>query len=159
MFLIFGLLAVALTFMASRSADNDSRSAETNTDEASADFQTTNVVYTYPWPSDTITNTGADTLTVPTTLVSLWSYNYVITAANVSGTTSIIAVLQESNARTGTVWYEVERDTLAAAGTKRLHGGAINTLGYVKGLRHRLILTGTGTHVSTYAANVTLKKE
>jgi hypothetical protein len=89
----------------------------------------------------------------------LWSYNYVVTAANVSGTTNIIAILQESNARTGNVWYEVERDTLAAAGTKRLHGGTTKPLGYVKGVRQRLILDGSGTQVSTYAATLTLKKE
>jgi hypothetical protein len=147
MFLIFGLLAVALTFMASRNADNEAR-----------EFQTTNVIYTNSW-ADTITDAANDTLLIPTALVSLWSYNYVITAANVSGTTNIIAILQENNARTGTVWYEVERDTLAAAGTKRLHGGAINALGYVKGVRQRLILDGSGTQVSTYATTLTLKKE
>jgi hypothetical protein len=147
LFAFLGLIAIALTFTASRNAD-----------EAAAEFQTTNVIYSNSW-ADTITDATNDTLLIPTSLVSLWSYNHVITAVNVSGTTSIIAVLQENNARTGTVWYEVERDTLAAAGTKRLHGGAINALGYVKGVRQRLILDGAGTQVSTYSVTTTLKKE
>lgn len=106
--------------------------------------------------SGTITNAGNDTLTVPVNLISLWSYNWVVTATQTSGTTDIIAILQESNATSGAVWYEVERDTISGPGTVRLFGDGTNN--YVYGLRQRLILDGSGTQVSPFATKLTLKK-
>jgi hypothetical protein len=123
---------------------------------ASNEDQSTPNLYRRAW-SGTITNAGNDTLTVPVTLSSLWTYNYVVDAASTSGTRLIVTILQESNANTGNIWYEVERDTVSA-GTrlKRLHG--LNVGQYVKGQRQRLILDGVGTQVSPYTATLTAKK-
>ncbi|MBK6622905.1 MAG: hypothetical protein IPG32_19340 [Saprospirales bacterium] len=69
------------------------------------------------------------------TFYDLWNYNYTLTATQLSGTTNIIAVLQENNYISGntTAWYEVERDTLVGAGTLRLYGGTNTAPSYVKG--------------------------
>ena len=112
-------------------------------------------VYRRSW-SGTITNAGNDTLSVPVTLSSLWTYNYVLNAAQTSGTTAIIAIVQENNATSGAVWYESGRDTLAGAGTIRVNTADIGT--HVLGSRQRVILDGSGTQVSPYTVTATYKK-
>lgn len=116
--------------------------------------QTSGKVYRRAW-SGTITNAGNDTLSIPVTLSSLWTYNYVINAAQTSGTTAIIAIVQENNATSGAIWYESQRDTLAGAGTLRLYTQDIGT--HVLGSRQRVILDGSGTQVSPYTATGTFK--
>lgn len=117
-------------------------------------------IYQYTWTTDTITNTESDTLTGVTLYYDLWNYNFTNTATQLSGTTNLIHVLQENNYISGntTAWYEVERDTLAGAGTLRLYGGTNTAPSYVKGVRQRVILTGVGTQSSRYTLKGTWKK-
>lgn len=117
-------------------------------------------IYQYTWTADTITNTEADTLTGVTLYYDLWNYNYTLTATQLSGSTNIIAVLQENNYTTGntTAWYEVERDTLVGAGTLRLYGASNTAPSLVKGVRQRVIQTGVGTQSSRYTLKGTWKK-
>lgn len=112
--------------------------------------------------TDTLTNTESDTLTVDPLLISNWRYNYALTATQQSGTKSVIIILQENSERTGGTWYEIERDTATGASTTvhRLHGAsAADGIGWVKGVRQRVILTGTGTHATTYRLRAILKKD
>lgn len=113
-------------------------------------------IYQYTWTADTITNTESDTLTGVTLYYDLFNYNYTSTATQLSGTTNLIYVLQESNYGSGTEWYEVERDTLGA-GVNRLHG-ADNEFSLTKGIRQRVIITGIGTQSSRYTLKGTWKK-
>lgn len=112
--------------------------------------------------TDTLTNTESDTLTVTPLLLSNWRYNYVLTATQQSGTKSVITILQENSERTSGTWYEVERDTATGASTTvlRLHGASNpDGIGWAKGVRHRVILTGTGTQATTYTLRAILKKD
>jgi hypothetical protein len=155
---IFAAIIAALFLFNPAPATADDRADFKLAGEADA-FQSAANIYRYSWSADTLTNTANDTLLVPPNLVSLWTYNTVLTASNVSGTTDIILILQENNASTGAVWYEVERDTLNGAGSVRLHGGSQAALGYVKGVRQRYIVDGDNTQVSVYSMTTTLKKE
>lgn len=128
--------------------------AFSSTGAAGEEQSASSKIYRRAW-SDTITDAGNDTLTVPVTLSSLWTYNYVVNATQTSGTTAIIAILQENNATSGAIWYELERDTIAGAGLVRLHGLDIGS--FVKGSRQRLILDGSGTQVSPYTVTLTSK--
>lgn len=112
-------------------------------------------IYRRSWTGDTITNAANDTLSLPVTLSSLWTYNYVLNATQASGTTSIIMIVQENNATTGSIWYESGRDTLAGAGTIRVNTTDIST--HVLGSRQRVILDGSGTQVSPYSVTATFK--
>lgn len=112
-------------------------------------------VYLRSWTGDTITNAANDTLSLPVTLSSLWTYNYVLNATQASGTTSIICIVQENNATSGSIWYESARDTLTGAGTIRVNSTDIGT--YVLGSRQRVILDGSGTQVSPYSVTATFK--
>lgn len=115
--------------------------------------------------TDTLVNAENDTLTIPENLISNWRYNYVLTSTQISGTKSVIMILQESSVRTdGTngTWYELERDTATGASTTvhRLHGSANpDGIGWVKGVRQRVILDGGGTEVVTYQLRAIFKKD
>lgn len=113
-------------------------------------------IYQYTWTADTISDTESDTLTGVTLYYDLFNYNYTSTATQLSGTTNLVYVLQESNYGSGTEWYEVERDTLGA-GVNRLHG-ADNEFSLTKGIRQRVIITGIGTQSSRYTLKGTWKK-
>lgn len=180
LFIAFSLLCLGVTLAAFRSSvetpkapetaeygvvyGNDGLFAPESPEALSSAMQaSTNPIYQIPETIDTITNTENDTLPVPSTLISLWSYNHTIDITSLSGTVSVIAILQENNERTGGTWYEVERDTAAAATTLRLHGKynssqVANGLGWVKGVRQRLILDGNGTQSTRYIHNCTFKK-
>ena len=122
-----------------------------------------NRTYKYSASLDTLTNTANDTINIDELLTSQWTYNWQINCTNISGTTNIIAILQESNNNSN--WYEVERDTAATTEILRLHGSELNAdpdnnvLGYVKGLYQRLILDGGGTHSTSYTVDCVMKKE
>lgn len=113
-------------------------------------------IYQYTWTADTITNTESDTLTGVTLYYDLFNYNYTSTATQLSGTTNLVYVLQESNYGSGSEWYEVERDT-SGAGVIRLHG-ADNEFSLTKGIRQRVIITGIGNQSSRYTLKGTWKK-
>lgn len=100
--------------------------------------------YRYAPAQDTITNTEADTLAIPVNLLSNWTYGYSVVLGNLSGTTNVAVVLQQSHMLSG----ETDWKTLATfTGTSGiLHLDGID----VTAIRHRLILTGSGTQSSTY---------
>jgi hypothetical protein len=118
--------------------------------------------YLYPssatgFTSDTITNAENDTLNLGSNLVSRWSYNWHINSTQLSGTESIIAIVQETNnasssQTTPTDWIEVARDTLTANEDLRITGEV------VYGIKQRLILDGSGTQSSTYSVKFAGKK-
>lgn len=138
----------------------DLLSPETSAELSALLESSSNPIYQTPETSDTITDAENDTLSVSPNLISFWTYNHTIDITSLSGSVSIIAILQENNERTGGTWYEVERDTATGAGQLRLHGADTPSgLGYVKGIRQRLILDGSGTQSTKYTKNSTYKKE
>jgi len=122
--------------------------------------------YRYVFTSDTITNTEADTLVVPGRLLSDWSYNHAFKMTELSGTLDVTIKLQESNDYSGDTWYDVE-DTgsfTTDGGIARLYGQEVlgsNTAvkeHRVRGVRQRIIITGTGTQSSVYSGTAVYKK-
>lgn len=117
--------------------------------------------YEYSWSLDTISNTANDTLTISDIQNSNWQYNFTAACTEISGTTDLIFILQESNETSGTNWYELERDTIGATGISRLHGSSNSDgIGHVKGRRLRIIVDGDAgaTQSTSYNADLTLKK-
>ena len=118
--------------------------------------------YLYPssatgFTTDTITDAENDTLYLGSNLVSRWSYNWHINTTQLSGTESIIAIVQETNnassgQTTPTDWLEVDRDTLTANEDLRITGDV------VYGIKQRLILDGSGTQSSRYLVKFVGKK-
>jgi hypothetical protein len=113
----------------------------------------------YATTSDTITDAENDTIVTNFGFYTQWTYNITLEATQLSGTTSIIAILQEQNPYNTAEndWYEVERDTISATGIIRLYGGS-NDLANVKGRRQRVILDGGGTQSSTYTLDTNYKR-
>ena len=104
--------------------------------------------YIYPtgattYEIDTVTNATNDTVTIPVNLLTDRNGAWSIQATNISGTTSIIAIVQESTylgtTASATDWHEVTRDTFAATGNDWLFFDNIT------GFKMRLILDGSGT--------------
>jgi len=101
-----------------------------------------------------IVNTEADTVALALSLDKVnYRYNYVLTRTTGTGTLNIAAVLQESNETTGTTnWYTIGTFTGTGAGVVNLSGAQ------TYGVRHRIILTGTGTQSSTYRLTARLTR-
>ena len=104
--------------------------------------------YIYPtgsttYEGDTITNATNDTVTIPVNLLTDRNWAWSIQATNISGTTAIIAIVQESSylgtTASATDWDEIGRDTFSATGTDWIRGD------HTTGFKHRLILDGSGT--------------
>lgn len=111
-------------------------------------------IYQYVFTSDTITNTEADTLLIPTTLISRWGYNWTISTTQLSGTQNLSCQLQESNTRTGTDWIAVGSPVTTSGSTDL--DRAVGE--FVYGVRQRLIITGSGTQSTRYTVTTTFKK-
>jgi hypothetical protein len=105
--------------------------------------------YIYPtgatsYEGDTITNTTNDTVTVPVNLLTNREGCWWVTSNNISGTTAVIAIVQETS-YLGTTssafdWTEVGRDTTATSETMQI------CFNRTEGFKQRLILDGyTGT--------------
>lgn len=159
---VMGLFsALILTFAAFRSTVVKAEETAPDALRAEMLLASESPVYETATVADTLTDTENDTITHSTRFISLWTQNHTVDIVSLSGSVSVIAILQENNARTGGTWYEVERDTASAAGQIRLHGGSTSNTGlsYVKGLRQRLILDGSGTQSTTYSYKATYKKE
>jgi hypothetical protein len=116
--------------------------------------------------TDTIQGLENDTITISSTLVSLWAYNHTIATTAIIDTMRVIGILQENNSRTGGTWHELERDTIngGTSGFIRLHGGATSantTLGWVQGVRQRVIIDGYASAGDTtlYTLKSTYKKQ
>lgn len=109
-----------------------------------------------------VTDTEADTLSVPANLVSIWQYNITADVTTSDSTESnVVVILEENNQRTGGVWYELERDTVTIneaglAASTRLYGGGGE--GICRGHRQRLRVAGIGTQVSAYTVTTTYKR-
>ena len=104
--------------------------------------------YIYPtggttYEIDTVTNATNDTVTIPVNLLTDRNGAWSVQATNISGTTSIIAIVQESTylgtTSSATDWHEVTRDTFAATGNDWLFFDNIT------GFKMRLVLDGSGT--------------
>ena len=124
----------------------------------STSFEAVNTGLAYSYPSQTgtqsatITDTGADTLSVPVNLLSDLSYSWYITGTELTGTIDLTVSLQESNQLSGnTDWVEVGTVTIDADETLKITGA--NTYG----VRQRMLITGTGTQTATYAVTARFK--
>lgn len=117
-----------------------------------AQYDAPSEYYTYAPSQDTITNTEADTLTLPVALLSTWSASYSVNLTQLSGTANVAVVLQKSNTANGTDWKTLDTFT----GTSGLLHEEYSEL---LGRRYRLILTGTGTQSTTYDIDAILKKK
>lgn len=100
----------------------------------------------------TITNTEADTINLGVNLLSNYTYNYIISRTQLSGTANTTVKLQESNELTGSVWYDVATASGTGATVGIIQGA--NTYG----VRHRILITGTGTQSLSYKLTARLKK-
>lgn len=92
---------------------------------------------------DTITNATNDTVDIPVNLLTDRNWAWSIVCTNLSGTTAVIAIVQEAST-TGTAasavdWDEIGRDTFSATGQDWIRGS------HTTGFKHRLILDGSGT--------------
>lgn len=123
-------------------------------------FAPPGTVYTYAYTGDTITNSEDDTLSMPSSWgksVSRFTYDWSIEKTQLSGTTNVGALVQESNTRSGTVtdWLTIDStDQAATALIARATGDEIY------GLSQRLVLQGRGATQSTrYVVRLTLKKK
>jgi hypothetical protein len=116
-------------------------------------------LYRYNWTNlagDTLTDTEADTLYLPVNLLSNWTYNYSIVKTELTGTLAVDLALQESARATGTTDWITIASTSAAQDT--LEAPATLQGANVYGVRHRLILTGSGTQTALYNIQAVLKK-
>lgn len=131
--------------------------ADTPTSASYAPAPASGIAYSYPgnttFTTDTISDTEADTLLIPTNLLSDLTYNWTITTTELSGTLDITAVVQESNTIGGTPtdWVPVGTQAITADTTVRIAGDR------VYGTRQRIILTGSGTQEGQYVLNARFK--
>ncbi len=123
-------------------------------------------VYEYTWTADTITDTEADTLTVPPLLLSKWSPNYSVKLTKATGTPNCAIKVEESNVRSGDEWYSAAGGNLNDAAISGFATDTVSVTGLglgsdypIGGVRQRVIITGTGTQSTLYTIKVTLKKD
>lgn len=116
------------------------------------------IAYSYPSQTgltvDTITNAGADTITLSTNLLSDLKYNWTITGDQLSGTIDLTIVIQESNQLTSSPddWIQVGTATIDADDESvRITGE------HVYGVKQRIIITGSGTQSAEYSLNARFK--
>lgn len=109
--------------------------------------------FTKAYPSGSIVNAENDTITIPETLASAYQYSYQIRVTPVSGTKDIEARLEQIGAIGSTRWMPVDSVTFSGTGIINLVLKNANTWG----VKHRLILDGTGTQSQTYNVDATLK--
>jgi len=102
--------------------------------------------------SDTITDAGADTITLSPNLFSFWKYNHVIEGDELTGTIVLYVKVQERNAVNSSIWYEIESDSI------KTDLGVLQLNGDNYGINQRLIVTGSGTQSSKYTIQSVLKK-
>ena len=121
---------------------------------AQAKAQTLDAFWTYSFTADTITNTEADTLLLPTDFVSPWSYAYHIVVDSLSGTDTLRFTVQESVLRSGaTDWVTVSTGAGSAFVSPVRLSAAL-----MYGRRQRLIITGSGTQSTRYTVSFLAKK-
>ena len=110
--------------------------------------------YRYVPSADTITNAEKDTLLLPVTMYSQYTYCIQGVRTSLSGTHNVKFVLQQSNTTTGnTDWVGVDSTSTTTATIGLLQGAELY------GVRYRILVNGSGTQSSRYALNCTFKKK
>lgn len=103
--------------------------------------------------TDTITNAEKDTLLLPVTFFSRYTYCVQGVRTSLSGTHNVKFVLQQANTTTGnTDWLSVDSTSTTSATIGLLQGAEMY------GVRYRLLVNGSGTQSSRYVINFTMKK-
>lgn len=110
--------------------------------------------YRYVPSADTITNAEKDTLLLPVTMYSQYTYCIQGVRTSLSGTHNVKFVLQQSNTTSGnTDWVGVDSTSTTSATIGLLQGQELY------GIRYRILVNGSGTQSSRYALNCTFKKK
>lgn len=111
--------------------------------------------FNYYWSptDDTITDTENDTLTNTDILSGFYYYNYTINTTELADTVLVTVYVEECTQETGSQWYRADTMTSQTnQGLTRLSGGPIY------GMRHRLVVDGTGANQDfKYDINATYK--
>ena len=111
-------------------------------------------IYAPTITGDTITDAGADTISVPGLLYSKWAASYTLSTTQLSGTQDLTFVVQESPNSTGGPWVQVgTKSTSGATDVDRIE------VATVYGVKHRIIVTGSGTQSTEYAIDAVMKKD
>lgn len=109
---------------------------------------------TFDYRVDTITNAEKDTLLLPATFLSRFSYLITVYRTSLSGTHNVKIYLDESNATAATDnnhWRTIDSTSTTTATLGVLDGDE------VYGRRHRIRVSGTGTQSSAYTIRSTYK--
>lgn len=111
-------------------------------------------VVTKAWAKDTITNAANDTLNLPGVLASPYQYGYQVRITNISGTRNVKFYLEQVSHATSTRWMKVDSMVTSGSTVNDYHMKAANTYG----IKHRVIVDGTGTQSTAYQLEALLKK-
>lgn len=110
--------------------------------------------FTKKWSLDTIANAANDTLALGSNILSNYEWSYHITRTSISGTANIAVTVQSSGLTTGNDDWVTVATTSATTATNEILSGVS-----FYGVRHRLIVDGTGTQSSSYKITGVLKKK
>jgi len=115
--------------------------------------------YAREFTADTITNAENDTISIPAQFLDAWVPNAFLETTQLSGTQAINLIIQESSKTTGTTnWVSV--DTIALSGSADADRLSYPAAPYwVRGLRMRIIIDGSGTQSTRYTGRVIAKRE
>lgn len=115
--------------------------------------------YTREFTADTITNAENDTISIPAQFLDAWVPVAFLETTQLSGTQAINLIIQESSKTTGTTtWVSV--DTIALSGSADADRLSYPAAPYwVRGLRMRIIIDGSGTQSTRYTGRVIAKRE
>lgn len=110
--------------------------------------------FTKKWSLDTIANAANDTLALGSNILSNYEWSYHITRTSISGTANIAVTVQASGLTTGNDDWVTVATTSATTATNEILSGVS-----FYGVRHRLIVDGTGTQSTSYKITGVLKKK
>ena len=102
---------------------------------------------------DTLTNAETITVSIPQNLLSEYTYCYQLVRTNISGTTNILAVIDESSNTSGSADWKAIDTISGTSGIGRATGDE------VYGVRHRVRLVGTGTQSTQFTLVPTFKRK
>lgn len=111
-------------------------------------------VVTKAWAKDTITNAANDTLELPGILASPYQYGYQVRITDISGTRNVKFYLEAVSHAKSTRWMKVDSMVTSGSTINDYHMKAANTYG----IKHRVIVDGTGTQSTAYQLDALLKK-
>lgn len=147
-FAMLATFAAALMF-----AESTRKSELYNTPPAVSNY------YTREFTADTITNAENDTISIPAQFLDAWVPNVFLETTQLSGTQAINLIIQENSKLTGTTgWVSV--DTVALSGSSDADRLSYPAAPYwVRGLRMRVIIDGSGTQSTRYTGRVVAKRQ